>query len=118
MIPTCSTVLVLGDTDLGIDVDVYIFVENLTTGRIHRIPFTTLANGRVTLTMSDPDQHFYNENSTYDVHVTKQSDTINMNVDLTIEGTDHDCVNVNFTNLFDDNDDRVAYSSHSLELEN
>ena len=120
-IPTCTTALVIGTTTLGNGIPVYVFVKNLTTGKQYRQAAITenVPPGRVTLLMGQPRQDFYSPNFIYEIWITKQTDTINERQDFTVQGSvdSYECVNVRFTNLYDNNDLKIAYSSHILELD-
>ncbi len=119
-IPTCTTDLALGTTELGNGIAVYIFVKNLTTGKEYRQAATTeaLPAGRVTLDMTSPSAAFYSPNHSYEIWITRQSDTINERQDFTVQGSalELDCANVVFEKFADDSA-IVAYSSHILEID-
>lgn len=120
-IPTCTTTLAIGTTTIGAGVPVYVFVRNIITGKEFRQSATTeaLPAGRVSMLLSLPQQDFYSQNFVYEIWITRQSDTVNERLNFTIQGsvTAIDCVSVNFTDIYDDDDDKVAYSSHILEFE-
>lgn len=113
-IPTCTTTLRIG-TITSFATAIFIFVNNLTTGKNYRQnSVVSGAAGEVNLDMSEPTPNFYNKDSAYEVFVTLASNDIDQKETITV-GTDTDtCYSLNFTDIYDEDDDKVVYALHTL----
>lgn len=115
-VPTCTTTLRIG-TITTFATAMFIFVQNLTTGKIYRQASTVSgAAGEIDLTMANPTQNFYNKDSSYEVWVTLATNDSDVREDITVGTATEDCYNVNFTDIYDSSDDKVVYALHTLSL--
>lgn len=113
-IPVCTLTLVLGNIFFP-DMPVFIFVENLTTGYIHRQEATTSPGGIITLDLSKPDPSFYNPDNNYGVWVTLQVANVNEKEPIEIDSISYDCFQLSFSPFYDEDDNSVLYNSQTLE---
>jgi ribosomal 30S subunit maturation factor RimM len=114
-IPKCVDTLIIGAIEDD-STNIYIYVENLTTGRIQRIEATSGISGEVSLDLTDPDKEFYSANFTYELWVTLRTGTINDKLDITILYTVADCFVLRFEEVFD-GEDIAEFTEHELEID-
>ena len=114
-VPKCVTSLVVGAIDAELT-DVYVYIKNLTTGRIQRVDVTSDINGQVSFLLADPDVEFYSENFVYELWVTLRTTDPNTRLDVTIGYATNDCFTVRFTEYFDDLD-LAIFSEVDLEID-
>lgn len=100
-IPECTNEMVLGN--IAVNTQVYIYVENLVTGYIHRQEALSDNTGEVILDLSEPDPSFYNQNSSYEVWVTLRTDNVRMAVTVgaDLEEEAVDCIDISFYKAMD-----------------
>lgn len=115
-IPVCTGSLVLGNIT-ALNTNVYIFVKNNTTGYIHRQEATSNGSGQVSLDLSLPDPSFYNPDSQYEVWVTLQSTSQNTKLNIAISAVNYTCFDLSFNPVYGEEDENIAYTSHTLEIE-
>lgn len=111
-IPECAEAVLIGSiTDF--DTVVYIFVKNLSTGRIVQQESTSDDEGFVTLNTSDPDPSFYSESHFYELSITKQSDHFNVLQEITVEGSEdaYTCLLLQFQKITP-----LTYTGHTISL--
>ena len=114
-IPKCVDTLIIGAIEYD-NTDVYIYVENLTTGRIQRIDATSGISGEVELDLTDPDKEYYSPNFTYELWITLQTGSINDKLDVTIGYGLYDCFVLRFLEIFD-GVDIAEFTEHELEID-
>lgn len=113
-IPVCTLTLIIGDI-APIDTPVYIFIENISSGYIHRQEAVSSPSGLVTLDLSKPDPSFYNIYSNYSLWITLQTSTVNEGEPIIIDSIPYDCLQLHFSPYYDEDDNFVQYNTHKLE---
>ncbi len=111
-IPQCVEDITIGAI-ADLTTDVYVFVKNLTTGYLHQQEAVSDGAGLVILDSTLPDISFYNENHFYELWITKQSETINDKLPITVVGgaTPFDCLLLVFTKT-----DLGGFTTHILSV--
>lgn len=114
-IPNCTDDLVLGIIDY-VSTNVYIFIENVTTGRVERQEATSSPVGVVTLDLTDPNAHFYSNSYAFEVHVSLRDTTPTEKLPIQLGGSTFDCFQLTFDKIIAG----VAvadYTTHVLQLD-
>lgn len=116
-IPACTTSLILGNIS-SLATAVYIYVRNLTSGKLYRQAVTSSVAGLVTLDKTLPSSYFYSPNHAYEIWVTLASAT---NIDdkqtLTIGSSTATCLNPVFDKPIDDDNLNITYTSQTTALD-
>ena len=115
----CATSTLVG-TISSAETAIYVFIKNLSTGRLQRQETTTTATGRFGLDLSDPDAQFYNSDSDFELWVTLESannqndarETITL-MDTTTSNT---CFILTFEGIKDANGDNITSTVQTLSV--
>ncbi len=97
--PECVGSIILGTIAFNSE-PIYIFVKNISTGYIHTEASNSSAAGLVTLSTELPDISFYNHNHLYEIWVTRQSQTINDRLPVTIGILPYTCFLASFIKAY------------------
>lgn len=113
-IPTCTETLLLGKITL-FDNPVFIFVQNETTGYLHRQMVTSGPAGEVYLDMSIPDPSFYSQDFNYTLWVTNIAGNISDKELITIDSESYECFQLSFITAYSEIDGPTSYVLLNLE---
>jgi hypothetical protein len=114
-IPQCTGQVVIGTYTAN--TDIFIFVKNNTTGYIHRQESTTDSDGKVLLDLSFPDPSFYNHDNTYELWINEPGSSQNIQASVSIGDEEYLCFNLLFNPLYNEDDESISYTQHTLEIE-
>lgn len=115
-IPTCAATLVIGTVAL-LNTAMYVYVKDVTTGRLHMQPSTSSGAGVVSLDMTLPDQTFWIPDHHYELWMTTATSTgMDNRTDFVISSTTVDCINLVFERVLDENSDGKEYASITATL--
>jgi len=115
-VPTCTQTLRLGTITGAAANDYWAFFANNTTGKTIRIAVDPTSNN-IDVDLTQLPDGFLNSNSEYEVWLTLRSAGINSNQDITIGAAAYECFSVMFIDIFDEQDHKVEYLSHTLEID-
>lgn len=116
-IPSCTTSLILG-TVTSLSTAVYIYVRNLTSGKLYRQAVTSSVAGLVTLDKTEPSSYFYTPNHAYEIWVTLVSATdIDSRLILTIGTSTATCLNPVFEKPTDNDNLNITYASQTVAID-
>lgn len=111
-VPTCITNLIVGTID-DLSSDVYVFIKNISTGKIDRFEATSDGAGLVTLS-SIPTNYFMDEHD-YEIWVTLRTVSQNDRESITIDGVSDTCWAMPLLDLYDGSGEKQAITTHTLE---
>lgn len=114
-IPKCADSLVIGAIANDLT-NVYVYIKNLTTGRIQRADEVSDLSGQVSLDLTDPDKEFYSQNFVYELWITLRTTDVNQKLDITIGYTTTDCFTIRFKEIYDALD-LAIFTEHDLEID-
>lgn len=115
LIPACTDTLTLGVIDF-ISTNVYIFVENITTGYQHRQDAVSNALGVVSVDLTLPNENFYSDSFSYEIWVTLRDVSQTEKLQITVAGgASFDCFDVSFEKI-NAATALTDYTSHVLQL--
>ena len=109
-VPECVNSIILGTIAFNSE-PIYVFVKNIITGYVHSEDSNSSAAGIVTLSTTLPDISFYNHNHLYEIWVTRQSQTINDRLPITIGALPYTCFLVPFIKVYSSN-----ITTHTLSV--
>lgn len=112
-IPTCITSLVVG-TIANLTTAVYVYIQDITTGRLVRLPVTSSGAGLVAATVSGED---FMDGHDYELWVTLASAaSIEDKLSVTIEAVAYTCFHLRFTQVRDNTGAVISYSSITIDV--
>ncbi len=114
LIPACTDTIVLG-TIPDVSQNIYIFANNVTTGRQERQDAVTNADGVVTMDLSIPSEDFYSENHRFEVYITLRDTNNTERLAITVGEDTFECFTLNFEKI--QGASPVSYSTFVLQID-
>ena len=114
IIPTCITEITVG-TITELAADVYVFVKNISTGKIDR--FSSTSDGAGLVKLSSIAANFFMDSYDYEIWITLRSAGQNDKLDMEIDGNMDVCFAMPFADLYDGAGEKLAITSHVLTAE-
>lgn len=109
----CPGSLVIGTVPYNSQA-MYIYFENLSTGRVLRLSATSSIAGLLTVDITEID---FPANQDFEVHVSRDTDPLDTQTEITIGATEYDCLIVRFEKPLDNEGEPIAYGTQTLTIQ-
>lgn len=109
----CLTALTIGSIS-SLSTDVFVYIENIATGRIVRYSATSDATGKVIIQIT-PQQ--FSENMEYEGWITKRdAGNIEVRESIVIGAESQTCAYISFQNVITSDNTNTVYASQTLTI--
>lgn len=113
LIPACITDLTIGTIGSN-NADVYIYIKNISTGRLLRFDATSNGAGLVIVDISSQE---WMQNQAYELWITLATAvSIDDKENITISGDSFSCFEISFVQVKDEEGNVITYASQTLEI--
>lgn len=111
-IPSCVTNIIIG-TIASVSTAVYVYIKNISTGKVTRISATSSIAGLVTAVLGD---FIPMDNCSYEIWVTLATADIDTKLNVTISAVAYTCFAVRFETITTTADVVVSVTNYTLKV--